>query len=252
MKMKKILCAAVLILGFCATTQAAGVPMVSDFKEVDVFVSGTEGYHTFRIPAIIVAPNGDVLAFAEGRKAGSSDAGDIDIVLRRSEDNGLTWSPMQVIWSDGGNTCGNPCPVADKTTGTIWLLITHNLGIDSEGQIINSKSKGTRTVWVIRSDDGLRWSKPVEITSSVKKPDWTWYATGPGAGIQLTQGRYKGRLVIPCDHIEAESKKYYSHVIYSDDNGKTWTLGGSTPQDQVNECEVVELSDGRLMLNMRN
>ena len=59
-------------------------------------------------------------------------------------------------------------------------------------------------------------------------------------------------MVIPCDHIEASTERYYSHIIYSDDHGASWKLGGSTPNDQVNECQVVELTDGRLMLNMRN
>ena len=106
-------------------------------------------------------------------------------------------------------------------------------------------------MFVTRSDDdGQTWSA-ADITSAVKQENWTWYATGPGGGIQIQQGPHKGRLVIPCDHIEAETNKYYSHVIYSDDHGTTWLLGGRTP-DQVNECEVVELADGRLMLNMRN
>jgi len=108
-------------------------------------------------------------------------------------------------------------------------------------------------VWVTHStDDGLTWTKPREITAEVKRPEWTWYATGPGAGIQLERGAHAGRLVIPCDHIEAGSGHRYSHVVYSDDGGATWRLGGRTPQHGVNECEVVELADGRLMLNMRN
>jgi sialidase-1 len=86
----------------------------------------------------------------------------------------------------------------------------------------------------------------------VKLPQWTWYATGPGNGIQIEHGPHQGRLVIPCDHIEADSKHYYSHIIYSDDHGKSWKLGGSTPEHRVNECEVVELAAGGLMLNMRN
>ena len=102
------------------------------------------------------------------------------------------------------------------------------------------------------ADDGATWSQPREITSDVKKPNWTWYATGPGSGIQIQHGPHTGRLVIPCDHIEAETKHFYSHVIFSDDHGATWALGGSTPQHQVNECEVVEISGGRLLLNMRN
>ncbi len=98
----------------------------------------------------------------------------------------------------------------------------------------------------------MTWSEPSEVTATTKLPTWTWYATGPGAGIQLERGEHKGRLVIPCDHIEAESKRYLSHVIYSDDHGKSWQLGGSSPRDQVNECEVAELEDGRLLPNMRN
>lgn len=217
-----------------------------------VFESGNDGYAAYRIPAMVVTSKGTVLAFCEGRES-LSDAGNIDLLLRQRKDDGKTWEPLQVVRSDETNTCGNPCPVVDAETGSIWLLSTHNRGDDVESAIINGTSKGTRTVWVCHSqDDGLTWSDPVDITADVKRPDWTWYATGPGAGIQLTGETYKGRLVIPCDHIEKDTKKYYSHVIYSDDHGKSWKLGGSTPTDQVNECEVVELSDGTLMLNMRN
>ena len=127
--------------------------------------------------------------------------------------------------------------------------MTHNLGVDKESEIIDRKSQGTRTIWVTSSkDDGLTWEEPVEVTKSVKEKNWTWYATGPGAGIQLASGR----LVIPCDHIEAVSKRYFSHVILSDDQGTTWKLGGTTPDDDVNECEAVELKNGLVLLNMRN
>lgn len=218
-----------------------------------VFASGTDGYNTFRIPAIVTTKSGDLLAFAEGRKAGVGDAGDIDLVLRRSKDQGKTWSPLQVIWNDTNHTCGNPCPVVDRETGAIWLLTTWNRGEDHESHIIAQTSKDTRRVFVIGStDDGRTWTQPRELTAAVKQTNWTWYATGPGAGIQMEQGLHKGRLVIPCDHIETGTKAYYSHVIYSDDRGQTWKLGGSSPKDQVNECEVMELSGGRLLLNMRN
>lgn len=95
------------------------------------------------------------------------------------------------------------------------------------------------------TDDGISWSKPVEITKDVKQADWTWYATGPGVGIQ-TRG---GRLVIPCDNSVAGTKARQSHVIYSDDHGASWKLGGVVGPG-CNECQVVELTDGRLMLNM--
>ena len=228
-------------------------PAASEAATIDVFTSGQDGYDTFRIPAMVRAADGALLAFAEGRVGGRGDSGNIDLVLRRSPDGGRTWTPLQVVWDDEGNTCGNPCPVLDATTGRLHLLMTRNLGIDHESMIINQTSTGTRTVWVATSDDhGVTWSKPVEITSTTKRPDWTWYATGPGNGIQLRAGDHAGRLVIPCDHIEADTKKYFSHVIVSDDHGATWRLGGSTPTDQLNECAVAELADGSMLLNMRN
>lgn len=218
-----------------------------------IFEGGTEGYQCFRIPAVVTSKKGTLLAFAEGRKNGCSDTGNIDLVMKRSQDGGKTWGQLEVLWHDGGNTCGNPSPVIDRTTGNIFLLSTWNLGEDHESEIIAEKSKDTRRVFVLKSEnDGKSWSRPKEITSDVKLPNWTWYATGPGSGIQILGGKYKDRLVIASDHIEAVTKKYYSHTIYSDDHGETWELGGSTPKDQVNECEVVELSDHSLMLNMRN
>ena len=223
-------------------------------KELNfIYKSGENGYKSFRIPAIISTNNGTLLAFAEARKNGASDKGDIDLVLKRSTDNGLNWSEMMIVWDDADNTCGNPAPVVDRKTGRIVLLSTWNLGSDSEQMIIDGKSVDTRRIFVLNSsDDGKSWSKPKEITTDVKKPNWTWYATGPVNGIQLSSKKYNGRLVIPSDHIEAGTKKYYSHSIHSDDGGFTWKLGGSTPTDQVNECTVVELPSGELLLNMRN
>jgi sialidase-1 len=144
--------------------------------------------------------------------------------------------------------------VLDRETGTLWLIMTWNDGGDGEAAIIAGTSRDTRRVFVTRSaDDGITWAEPREITSDVKlADDWTWYATGPGAGIQIERGPHRGRLLIPCDHIEAETKRQYSHVIYSDDHGETWRLGGRSAKAQTDECEVVELTGDRLMLNMRN
>lgn len=218
-----------------------------------IFESGKDGYACYRIPAIVMTTKGTLLAFAEGRKDGCSDTGDIDLVLKRSEDGGTTWTDPIVVWDDGQNTCGNPAPVVDEETGEIFLLSTWNMGTDHEQDIISGESEDTRRVFFLSSgDDGKSWSKPVETTESVKKANWTWYATGPVSGIQLKNKEYKGRLVIPCDFIEAGAQKAGSHIIYSDDHGKTWQLGGIAPHDQVNESTVTELSSGDLMLNMRN
>jgi sialidase-1 len=103
-------------------------------------------------------------------------------------------------------------------------------------------------------DDGVTWARPREITEAVKKPHWRWYATGPVNGIQLTRGAHKGRLVVPAnhsDHSDPARHPYRSHVIYSDDHGQTWQLGG-VEEEMTNESTVVELADGSLLHNMRS
>jgi sialidase-1 len=237
--MRSCFLVAVASFAFAASIGAA------EPERIPVFAAGTNGYKSYRIPSVIVTNQGTVLAFAEGRVKGAGDSGDIDLVLKRSTDGGRTFGQQQIVWDDAGNTCGNPCPVVDEKTGTIWLLMTQNLGVDNEAAITKRTGSGTRTVWVSKStDDGVTWAKPQEITATTKRPEWTWYATGPGAGIQMRNGR----LVIPCDHRNEEE---FSHVIYSDDQGASWKLGG-VADPGGNECEVVELKDGALLLNMRN
>ncbi len=246
----------VLLFLAWASVSAAAV------EQSDIFVAGQGGYHTYRIPAIIRAKDGALLAFCEGRKTNASDRGDIDLILKRSTDRGRTWGALQVVWDDGETTCGNPCPVVDETTGTIWLFGTHNLGTDHETDIIHKRAKGTRTPWVLKSDDhGRTWSRAVAMAATLKDPSWGWYATGPGVGIQIKHGPHAGRLVIPCDHSYDDPKgnvregpyEYGSHVVYSDDHGHTWKLGG-VARPKMNECQVVELARpaGKLLLNMRS
>jgi sialidase-1 len=244
--------AAVSLAGLCLAPAFAAEP-----THDDVFTSGQEGYHTFRIPALLVVKPGHLLAICEGRKTSANDAGDIDLVAKRSTDGGQTWGPLQVVYEEGGDAkvaIGNPCPVVDSSTGVIWLPFNKD---------------NDRVLVTHSADGGATWAKPRDITADVKLPAWTWYATGPGVGIELQRGPHKGRLVIPCDHREpggpgtsekAPSDKpaakgakapTYSHVFYSDDHGQTWKLGG-TAAPHTNECQVVELADGKLSLNMRN
>ena len=229
-------------------------------EKLALYYIGMPGYNRYRIPSLIVTKQGTLLAFCEGRTGG--DSGDIDTLVRRSEDSGETWSKYQVVWSDGSNTCGNPCPVVDQSTGRIYLFCTWNLGTDNESDIIAYKSKDVRRPYVCFSDDdGKSWSKPVCVSDSVSVNDWRWYATGPGMGIQINQGKYAGRLIIPCNHSYTETRNdvfrinnrygYGSHIIYSDDHGRTWQI--SEPiRPGCNESQVVELSDGSLMMNMRS
>ena len=120
------------------------------------------------------------------------------------------------------------------------LVMTWNLGTDSETAIINKTGSDTRRVYVTRSDDnGATWTSPSDITASAKLPEWGWYATGPGGGIQLRNGPHAGRLVVACDHSDAAGA-YKSHVIFSDDAGATWQLGGVVPDVKLNECQAVD------------
>ncbi len=114
---------------------------------------------------------------------------------------------------------------------------------------MDGTSKGSRTVWVTKStDDGATWAKPREITATSSRP--TGRGTPPGrASASSSEG--SGRLVIPCDNKVAGTKARQSHVIYSDDHGATWKLGGVVGPN-CNESQAVELADGRLMLNMRS
>lgn len=237
-------------LPFAILLLASGQAYAADpgIQTTDVFLSGQGSYHTYRIPAIVQTKKRTLLAFCEGRRENGRDWGDIDVLLKRSTDGGRTWSAAITVADFGPDTIGNPAPVVDRRTGTIWLLLTMNPGDVPEKLIQAGLSGPTRTVWVTHSkDDGLTWAKPVDITASVKRPEWTWYATGPVNGIQLRSGR----LVVPCDHRGGDPKDLNSHVIYSDDGGKTWKLGGIAGPN-ANECTVAELADGTVMLNMRS
>lgn len=222
-------------------------------QDVTVFEHGQDGYTCFRIPTIVNTRNGHLLAFAEGRKNSCSDTGDIDIVMKRSTDGGKTWSSTQLVWDAGENVCGNACPILDTETGSLVLLCCWNLGEDHEPQIIASESKDTRRVFVLTSDDdGHTWSTPRDITSQVKLENWTWYATGPCHGTMLQHGTHAGRMISGTNHMVKGSGAKHSAIIYSDDHGESWHLGAIQQEEGGNESTVAELSNGTILLNMRN
>ncbi|MFX0099663.1 MAG: exo-alpha-sialidase [Candidatus Hodarchaeota archaeon] len=215
-------------------------------SSMELFQSSRDGYHTYRIPALLAIPGNTLLAFCEARKYSSSDHGKIDLVMRRSEDDGSTWSTMEVIWSygttnDEWNTIGNPCPVYDNDTGKIFLPFNRNNAL---AFVMNS------------SDGGKTWGAPVNVTSIVN-PTWRvwnsetiewdrhWHAFGPGHGIQLQHGTNAGRLVIP-----SYGGVGNSHAMYSDDHGITWQLG--SPTTDGGECEAVETVNGSLYFTLRD
>lgn len=232
--------------------------LFSASRGINLWQNGTGDYKNYRIPSIVVTLKGTLLAFCEGREAG--DTGDINILLKRSFDNGLSWSKERIVWDDKNNTCGNPCPVVDRQSGRIWLFLTWNLGTDGEGKIIRKESESTRKPFLCFSDDdGNTWSKPVDLSTTCKNKEWGWYATGPGIGIQLESKKYKNRMVIPANHsyddpdgnISGGPFGYGSHVLLSDDGGKNWRKSHPI-RPGCNESQVVELSDGSLLMNMRS
>ncbi len=234
-------------------------------QRVTVFQRGDDNYAAFRIPALTVAGNGEVLAFAEARRVGDRDQGDIDLVLRRSTDGGATWSDLQLVGERGEHTYGNPTPILARDN-TIHLLTTSNHGEDVKHAIRAGTSHDIRRVHYQRSTDhGHTWTPPREITDQATPvgADWRWYATGPGHGIQLTHGPHAGRLVAPANHSDhdrptdsPQEATNASHVLLSDDGGQTWRVGGivpaTGPQIRPWEATVAQLPDGRIVLNARN
>jgi len=239
--------------------------------QTPVFVSGNDGYKSFRIPAIVRTPKGELLAFAEGRVGGSGDFGDIDIVMKRSRDDGKSWSGIQVVASYDDLQAGNPAPVMDLTDPVFpegRLFLFFNTGNNHEGEV--RKGKGLREVWYKTSTDGgITWNAPVNITTQVHRPkqsavnaaynfpdDWRSYANTPGHGMQLTDGPYKGRIYIAANHSAGAPKSnfadYQAHGFYTDDHGKTFKLSETIPVEGGNEATAAELSGGRLMFNARN
>ncbi len=237
------ICRNFLLLLPCVAPAFAGETL---FEETELFVGGQDNVNTYRIPSMIATSKGTVLVFCEARKNNNIDGSPTDLVLKRSLDNSgswnpprrlgpvpdgrsrhrnLTWLPMQIlIAAKDADAFMNPVPVVDRRDGAIYLLVNYHQDY--------GKQKDQARIWLLKSaDEGASWTAPVDITPDVgPKP------LGPGIGIQMRNGR----LVVPT----------YEGVIFSDDHGTTWMSGGRTT-GPVNETQVVELTDGSLMLNTR-
>lgn len=267
---------AVLALGACggsgsdggassATTRPPGRPSTTTTAAPDrsgaapvtvtVFRGGEDGYASFRIPAVVRTRSGDLLAFAEGRRGSAADDGDVDLVLKRSRDDGRSWGPLDVVAEDGTDFVGNPAPVVDAATGRVVVLATHKAGTDTELEILTGTGEDSSRIWLLASDDdGRTWARPKDITASVKPATWRWYTVGPGHAIQLAHGAHRGRLVAAANHTDAD-KGAGDHVLVSDDGGQTWRVGADdTPQSDLipDENAVAELPDGSLLFSSRN
>lgn len=240
-------------------------------QEVNVFVSGEEGYKSYRIPAIVKDKTGQLIAFAEGRVDHAGDFGNVDIVYKISQDNGKTWGPLHVAVDNDNLQVGNPAPVVDLLDAAYpkgRLLLFYNTGNNHEGEV--RKGNGLRECWSISSADGGKtWSNPQNITLETHRPnqpsvnaqynfqeDWRTYANTPGHALQFDSGKYKGRIYIPANHSEgnpkSDGKDYFAHSYYSDDHGKTFKIGASVKFEGSNETMAAQISGTGLYMNSRN
>ncbi|MHA1820259.1 MAG: sialidase family protein [Promethearchaeota archaeon] len=216
----------------------------------DLFIGGKEGFHTFRIPSLITSKRGTLLAFAEAR-ASRADVDQCKIALKRSEDKGKNWSELKIIRDVGKSSVTNPTAVS-LDSGRIILFYQY-YPYPYRERTVKAGLEGPdviRNFFQYSDDDGMSWSEPIENTKSVKRDDKiTTIASGPGRGIQIHNGKYKGRILIPYN--QGPWGKWKNYCVYSDDGGQTWEMGNLAP-GSGNETQIAELSGGRLIMNSRN
>ncbi|MFF8726439.1 exo-alpha-sialidase [Streptomyces sp. NPDC015171] len=241
---------------------AQPAPRAAEFEQQVLFKAGQDpGYACFRIPAVVRTTDSTLLAFAEGRVLNCGDAADIDIVVKRSTDDGRTWSPLRVVNEGAGDTHGNPAPIVDRDTGRVWLAETYNTG-RTDGASCSVPCDRTPHLQY-SDDDGLTWSRPRDLSPEILPADWnSWYATGPVHGIQLTRGRYAGRLVFGVNTETWDGRVTANHaaLIVSDDHGGHWRIGATdtwpvatdgTFRQKPSELTLTERDDGSVLVSGR-
>jgi sialidase-1 len=233
-------------------------------EKTKIFEAGKDGYALYRIPGLVVTKRGTVLAYCEARRTGKSDWDEIDILLRRSADGGKSWNAAQKMADVPEPKSKNPALVGYKFAKPEDVTYNNPVAISDRDGTVHFLFclEYLRCFYMRSEDDGATWSKPMEITASFEKfrAGWNWkvLATGPGHGIQLKNGR----LVVPV-WLSTGTGGGNAHrpsvtaTIFSDDSGKTWHAGeiavpNTSEWINPNETVVVQLADGRVMLNVRS
>lgn len=233
----KVVLSLVLVFFLEVTASPSSLDSIS---KTTVFTAGDDGIDSYRIPSLTTSKKGTLLLFTEARKISSTDKTPTDIALKRSEDNGNTWSKIQVLTDSGADAFMDPVALVDKVTGRIFLFTTLWPSEDH--------SKLKNTAWVIISDDdGLSWSQPRDITKEIVAPNHYIGGFGPGAGIQMVGNQFKDRLIVPTRQTDGEISK--NRTIYSDDHGETWSIGNTAPDG--GEYQIAESPHNILRSNLR-
>lgn len=221
---------------------------------VAVRKAGDDNVNTYRIPGIVQTDRGTLIAAYDIRYTGSGDLpGNIDVGMSRSTDSGRTWQPMKIIMDMGAphenNGIGDPAVLFDPVTKKIFVAALWSKGNRSIAGSIGGISPDSTGQFVLVSsnDDGLTWSAPYTITPQIKEPSWKIFFNGPGNGITMQDGK----LVFAAQYWTS-SNVPYSTIIYSDNNGGTWKGKILGPKSNTTESQVVEITPGTLMLNMRD
>lgn len=222
--------------------------------------AGDDGSASFRIPGLVTTNYGTLLGVYDVRYNSSVDLQErVDIGLSRSTDKGQTWEKMRIPMSfgeEGGlpssqNGVGDPSILVDEKSNTVWVVAAWCHGMGNQRSWWSShqgmdKYITAQLMLVKSEDDGKTWSKPINITSQVKKPEWFFLLQGPGRGITMSDGT----LVFPIQFID-ETRVPNAGIMYSKDNGKSWNIH-NLARTNTTESQVVEIEPGVLMLNMRD
>ncbi|MBI9016908.1 MAG: exo-alpha-sialidase [Phycisphaerae bacterium] len=220
--------------------------------------AGQDGSYGYRIPGLATTNKGTLIAVYDIRWNNNGDLpGNIDIGMNRSTDGGQSWEPMKIIMDMGNDKnfrydgIGDPTVLVDRNTGTIWCaaIWSHgNRGWHGSGPGLEPVETG-QFILVKSDDDGKTWSKPINITKQVKKPQWCLLLQGPGKGFTMRDGT----LILPAQYQDTLENHRIPHstFIYSKDHGKTWEIATGAKPDTT-EAQLVELDNGSLMINMRD
>lgn len=226
------------------------------YSEQTLAVGGQGGFPNYRIPALTVAPSGDVLVSYDGRPQSDDAPGTNTILQRRSTDGGRTFGPQQAIHAGSESPrqgYSDPSYIVDRTTGAIFNfhVYSQNKGFGASAAGTDADDPNVLHAEVSTStDNGHTWRHRIITADITPNPAWRSRFATSGHGIQLRYGPHAGRLVQQFTVIDA-GNVFRAVSVYSDDHGDTWKAGEAVGAG-MDENKVVELSDGRLMMNSRD